>query len=214
MTVETQGKVGLKLSTHPCIYRIDCTSSNKFYIGSAKNLRIRARDHVNKLKRNGHPNALLQNSWNKYGKDTIVFSVVELCSVENLLLTEQKHIDLSYDNQIKCMNLCPTAGSRIGFKHTEATKALMSKAAEGVKKSAEHIKNMTCTKQEKYGNPVSQLDEKNNIIAIFPSTREAARQLKTQHASIASAASGAGRHKTAGGYRWSYIIKEKENNLS
>lgn len=49
------------------IYQIINKSTNKFYIGSAIDLKKRKREHFHHLNHNKHRNKHLQSSWNKHG---------------------------------------------------------------------------------------------------------------------------------------------------
>lgn len=75
------------------IYRIDSVIDGRFYIGSSINMDKRWWKHRWHLKRNSHPNYLLQNFFNKYGLDSLRFSVLENCSVAKLFLREQYYLD-------------------------------------------------------------------------------------------------------------------------
>ena len=76
------------------VYQIFCITSGHRYIGSSQNLRRRLNKHQTELRRNqsGHP--ILQNAWNKYGEDSFDFSILLICSAENLLFYEQRVIDI------------------------------------------------------------------------------------------------------------------------
>lgn len=94
------------------IYRITHLSTGRSYIGSAVNIRRRARLHVNELHAGKHPNNKLRNSWGKYGPDAFSISVAELCDAAKLLATEQRYLDEEKPHY----NLCPVAGSTLGLK--------------------------------------------------------------------------------------------------
>lgn len=63
------------------IYKITNVKNNKVYIGQTiKRLAsIRFSNHVYKLTRNKHANEHLQRAWNKYGRDSFTFEVIETC---------------------------------------------------------------------------------------------------------------------------------------
>ena len=62
---------------------------------------------MNALKRGKHENPRMQNVFNKYPEGW-QFIVVELVTRDQLIVTEQKHLDTHYGNTL-CMNLTPTA---------------------------------------------------------------------------------------------------------
>jgi group I intron endonuclease len=131
------------------IYQIRNIENNKLYIGSAKNFRIRYNDHKRKLKRNNHPNRYLQNVFNA-SPDKLLFSILEITNISNALSIEQKYIDLFYDNQQNCYNLCPKAGSALGRKHSIETKKKISSGNFGKIRSLEtKIKLSVLAKQNR-----------------------------------------------------------------
>lgn len=78
------------------IYKITNTANGNVYIGQAVNINARVTSHINNLKSNNHVNKHLQNAWNKYGQDSFVFSVLELCefcTAEQLTEREQYWIN-------------------------------------------------------------------------------------------------------------------------
>ena len=109
------------------IYRIDL-GNNNFYIGSAVNLARREQQHRSDLKREVHDNKFVQNCWNKYG--VFGFTVLEECAKDDLLLREQFYIGQHRDNP-KMTNICLVAGSPLGIKHSDETRARMSAVQMG-----------------------------------------------------------------------------------
>jgi group I intron endonuclease len=77
------------------IYRIRNIVNNNCYYGSAKNIKRRWSKHKSQLKYNRHENIILQRAWNKYGSGKFVFEVIELCEEHELLVVEQKYLDLN-----------------------------------------------------------------------------------------------------------------------
>lgn len=71
------------------IYYILNLKTNKRYIGSTKNAIKRKQYHWNDLNKNNHPNEHLQNSWNKYGKESFKFKIIEECNIENIEKREE-----------------------------------------------------------------------------------------------------------------------------
>ena len=77
-----------KLPTTSGIYKIwfegsplNPSGEPKLYVGQGKNFRGRYRNHIYDLKRGTHWNSYLQNSFDKYGMDSIRFSIVEDCAI-------------------------------------------------------------------------------------------------------------------------------------
>jgi len=108
------------------IYRISNILDDKIYIGSAKDIHYRWRQHLNNLKGKKHHSINLQNWVNKYSINYLIFEIIELCKpikVE-LLALEQKYLD-EYNPYF---NTCKIAGNSLGVKHTLKTRNNMSKA--------------------------------------------------------------------------------------
>ena len=59
------------------IYKITNLKNQKFYIGQSKDLNNREHNHFYQLERNEHHNEILQNSFNKHGKENFIFEVLE-----------------------------------------------------------------------------------------------------------------------------------------
>jgi len=111
------------------IYVIVHNESGKVYVGSSINLSIRIVEHINNRNSNIH----LQNAINKYGLNNFSVYVIALLPSNDklskeesgiaLIELEQKYIDLFKDKY----NINPIAGkTRLGAKHSEASKELMS----------------------------------------------------------------------------------------
>jgi len=112
------------------IYEIVCLPTGKRYIGSAINLKERERVHKKGLITNTHINIYLQNAWNKYGEENFKFNVILYCKKRVLIKKEQEFID-SYNLKKELFNICPTAGSALGRKHSEETKNKISLSEKG-----------------------------------------------------------------------------------
>lgn len=81
------------------VYKIINTVNNKFYIGSAFNIKTRIRKHFELLKRNSHHSIHFQNAYNKYGKNVFIVCVLETCEKDNILSVEQSYLDKIIDWQ-------------------------------------------------------------------------------------------------------------------
>lgn len=133
----------------PGIYMILCLSNSKAYIGRSINIKRRWYGHKEHLRKNIHTNSYLQNCYNKYGKDSIIYLVIENC--ENLYERESfwaNAIDPEYRLNLAAISdvvpiseetrkrlseshkgIIPAHIPRVnwtGRKHTEASKKKMS----------------------------------------------------------------------------------------
>lgn len=76
------------------VYKIVNTKTNKFYIGSAKDINKRYYEqHLVKLRKNIHENIKLQRSYNKHGEDNFSIEIVEICEKDQLFDREQFYLD-------------------------------------------------------------------------------------------------------------------------
>ena len=112
------------------IYSIVHIESGRPYVGSALDIYKRWSEHKSELTYNYHDNQRLQNFWNKYGEEAFEFKILELVSDPVFLLSrEQYWMDkLESHNRDKGFNIRKVAESNFGLKHTEETKAKMSKS--------------------------------------------------------------------------------------
>lgn len=70
------------------IYTITNIINNKIYLGKAKNIEQRKKDHFDDLIRNNHYNVHLQAAFNKYGSENFIFEPLLYCSEEFLYSEE------------------------------------------------------------------------------------------------------------------------------
>ena len=113
------------------IYKITCLENNSFLFGSTKNLRIRKNLYNHLLRKNKYGNAFLQRCFNKYGKDSLKFEIVQDNVPEDILLSVE---DIWIG--ANCSKISDKKGGmnmRDAFspKHSEETKKLMSKVRKG-----------------------------------------------------------------------------------
>lgn len=78
---------------HCGIYAIQNINNNKIYIGQSTNIPARWRHHKYVLRNGLHNNPYLQRAWVKYGEDSFVFVVLELCDVNDLNQKELFYIN-------------------------------------------------------------------------------------------------------------------------
>jgi group I intron endonuclease len=133
-----------KLNLKTGVYLIRNLINGKVYVGSASvSLTKRLWTHRRFLLAGTHHNKHLQAAWNKYGEGAFSFSVIQRCVPRRCVLLEQQWINY-YQSYLReyGYNKSPTAGSPLGVRHTEATRAKVSQALKGKPKSDEHRKNM------------------------------------------------------------------------
>lgn len=92
------------------IYKILNRETGIYYIGSSKNLSYRWWRHKNNLNRGVHCNQYLQNSWNKHGKNTFEFIIVEEVDKDKLIEREQIWLNVAKNERDKIYNLTFIAG--------------------------------------------------------------------------------------------------------
>jgi len=139
------------------IYKIVNKVTGKYYVGSSKDINSKYKGrwvtHKYMLNSKTHPNIRLQRAWNKYGSENFVWEIVELTNIGELLITEQKYLDIAKLEPNKCYNLSFIAGkvemtpevieklrkANIGRKHTNETKNKLKIIKLGTKHSKETI---------------------------------------------------------------------------
>jgi len=132
------------------IYKIINVVNNKFYVGSAVDLKRRKTRHFSELRTGKHNNRYLQAAWVKYGEQAFVFVVVEelsddadLLAAENVWLKEHVGKDYCYNLGVDATAPMTGFGGELsptwGYKHTEEAKAVIAAASTGRKQDAETI---------------------------------------------------------------------------
>lgn len=125
--ISTQNQIKNELKDLMGIYAFLHIDSGNMYIGSSAFLSNRFSDHIF----NRSSNVYLQRSFNKYGLDNFTFYILEfytfnfnLSKIENgelLIQLEQQYFNLLSPRY----NINPTAGSRLGSKHSKGSKEKM-----------------------------------------------------------------------------------------
>lgn len=169
------------------IYKITCEGNDKIYIGSAVNFCMRWSVHLDHLRKNKHHASYMQNSFNKYGKDSFKFEIVEFVPDENMLIKrEQFWLDklTPYDRSIG-FNTLKIAGSALGHKLSDVTKKKLSVSL---------------------GKTVLQYSKDGDLIERYDSTRSASKELRLSHGEICNCANG--KKLTYKGFIWVYENSE------
>lgn len=182
------------------IYKIVNLQNSKKYIGSAVNLKRREYEHFRMLEKGIHYNSYLQASYNKYGKDSFRFEIVTECCKEELINLEQYYLDSLKPEY----NGCKTAGSMLGFKFSDETKALKSKQATQQIKN-QKAQGLTNSKLKLTSKEVFEIKK---LIAYNWSGREIAKIYKVADSTI----NAIKKHTT-----WNdipdYIVPKEEKHL-
>lgn len=152
------------------IYKIINRVNNKYYVGSSINItegKGRLARHKTDLKYNRHDNEHLQRAWNSYGCDNFEFVIVEKLdniTKKELLLVEQKYLDIAKTELDKCYNMSFDAfGTRYVRSEvvekrrnsqkrrvfSEESKKRMSEARKGWVYSPETLEKMKIAKRGK-----------------------------------------------------------------
>ncbi len=117
------------------IYKIINKINDKYYIGSSNNIYKRFNQHKLNLNKNIHKNSHLQWSWNKYGNNNFNFVIIEEIPQENLLLVEQKYLDIAKIEKNKCYNTSFIAGR---IEMTDEIRKKLSKSHIGLLRGINH----------------------------------------------------------------------------
>lgn len=119
------------------VYKITCVPTGKFYIGSAVCFKSRWKQHKNCANIDKHHSVHFQRAWKKHGEENFLFSILLVCKKKDLLMYEQKALDATKPE----FNMCPTAGSRLGSKHSVEARAKISAVQTGKKQSRERVEH-------------------------------------------------------------------------
>jgi group I intron endonuclease len=131
------------------IYEITNTTNGKQYIGSAVNFAQRWHKHRSALRDGKHRNIKLQRAWDKSGEEAFEFRKLIFCEPANLLFYEQRIMDAFKPEY----NIFMTAGSALGWRHTEESRAKLGAHRKGVKMSDETKAKISAAKKGKKFSP-------------------------------------------------------------
>lgn len=162
----------------PVIYCITNIVNDKQYVGQAVIKAKRWKDHKSALSVGKHNNRYLQAAYNKYGKESFVYTVLEILpTLLNLDDREQHWINKLNTVAPNGYNLNPTAGSARGFKHSIETKMKWSEQRKGKKRSAEFALSVSIQMK---GKIVSDETKQKQSLAQTGSTKS--DETKAKHA--------------------------------
>ena len=122
------------------IYKISNNITKECYIGQSINIENRWKEHKSLLTKDIHfyngskKRSVLQNSWNKYGGDNFLFSVLEICLFHELDEKERYWINFVNSNRNKTgygYNLSDGGCGTRGYKYTDEDKLKVSISNKG-----------------------------------------------------------------------------------
>lgn len=105
------------------VYKIENQKTGDIYIGSSVDYDYRRWIHLHRLRKGNHHSAILQNSWNKHGETSFLFSVLESVNSDELLIEREQYY---IDTLAPRYNIAKKAGSPLGTKHTYESRMNMS----------------------------------------------------------------------------------------
>lgn len=153
------------------VYKLSVNETPYFLYGSTiQKLEERKYDYFSKLQKNIYGNLKLQNIYNKYGKDSLIFTVVQENIPEEILgdvesiwigankgriednmgglnMRDGKRVRFTEETKKK-MSL-----TRLGRKRTKETKSKISNSHKGKKKSSAHLLNLSIALKGKNKSP-------------------------------------------------------------
>ena len=173
------------------------------YIGSSVNLAVRMSNYLNTtyLKNRKNNNMPIIQALLKYGQENFAILIVEYVDIENLSVRETFYIThfLPYYNVLK------QGYSSLGYKHTEATKKLLSELAQNKvhsEKTKSLISKALVGENNPFYNKSHSMDAKlrmieansaypvyiynsfKKLLVNFPSVKTLANLIKSNHSTI------------------------------
>lgn len=175
------------------------------YVGSSVNLAIRMSNYLNTtyLKNRKNVNMPIIQALLKYGQENFAVLIVEYVAIENLAIRETFYIT----NLLPYYNVLKQGYSSLGYKHTEATKQMLSELA---KNRVHHDKTKVLISKALVGennpfyNKSHSIDAKlrmieansaypvyiynsfKKLLVNFPSVKTLAKLTKSNHSTIVS----------------------------
>jgi len=179
------------------IYKIASKCNNRLYIGSSDDIKRRWNMHKSALKKNKHHSIILQNHYNKYGKEDMILVIIEPCLPEFLIIREQYYI-----NKLNpYFNIRKIAESNRGITRREETKKKIREANLGKTISIEtrekQRKRMMGNSYTKGMVPVNAKEVIDITTGIyFESLAEAAKCYNIKRTTLGAMLSGQNKNRT------------------
>jgi group I intron endonuclease len=141
----------MTLPRTPGVYLLTNTVTGVVYVGSAVDLLKRWLTHKSDLVHGKHHNPRLQASWQKHGPEAFTYTVLEMVpdgrNRISLLAAEQRWLDYyRVGTDESTYNAMTVAGSHLGRKRSDETRARLSAAATGRKHSPEVLAKLRAAK--------------------------------------------------------------------
>jgi group I intron endonuclease len=178
------------------IYQILNTVTNDCYIGSSINIKERWKRHKKDLRKQKHHSIILQRAWNKYGENSFIFKILELCSENEIRNKENEYLLLF----TPIYNICKIAYSTFGREYKEETRQKHKKYAKD-----NNIKPPSSTYEQQYV-PVIKLDKiTGEELEEFKSLSDACFAIGKDYNFVSTiSAVCKGKRKSAFGYKWKF----------
>lgn len=150
------------------IYRWKNLVNGKSYIGSAVNISLRLKNYyqISYLK-STKGKSIIYDALLKYGYSKFSLEILEYCEPDLIIEREQYYINLFKPEY----NILKIAGSRLGSKHTEAAKALMSLYKPSILRKTNHLLAIS------QGYTTTIINNQNNTKKVYISMRAAAKDI-------------------------------------
>ena len=196
------------------IYKIINKVNDKYYVGSSTDIKTRWNNHIKELRQKSHDNKHMERAWHKYGSDNFQFVIIERVPPEQLILAEQKYLDIckaypktsynmAYDaiapnrgRQVSPETRLKLSISHMGIKHTSESRLKISNSRVGALNPFYGIgpRKAIVAGQLKRQRPVALVDATGNILEMFPSIKIASQKLHLPKGAVYRVCSGEYRH--------------------
>jgi hypothetical protein len=163
------------------IYRWINNLNKKTYIGSSNNLSVRFYKYYS-LRYLAKSNRPMERALLKYGFSNFTLEILEYCNLNNLLEREQYYLN----NLKPDYNIVETAGSTLGYKHTEES---LKKMRDFILSDEVLARKRLATKNAASSNRISILVEniKTRELCEYKSLTDASYALKVSRAAVSQA---------------------------
>lgn len=179
------------------IYFIKCCITNKYYIGSTKNITARVIKHFSELYLNKHTNKRMLEDYNKYGDDNFSFGIIEQTDID--LIDKEREYQIQYGID----NIYNEKVS--GYYITDELKKVYSSTSKSSHKTKEYREKMSKIKSNKIGQYIIDLKGNLELIRTYENMNEVIEHNPTfKPQPIRGVCNGSKR--SAYGYRWKYLL--------